>query len=513
MSDLLTLTGITKSFGGVKALKGVDFSLARGEVHALLGENGAGKSTLMRVVGGEIQPEAGSITFEGRSLTLTDPKAAADLGIAVIHQELALAPDLSVAENIFMRELPAAIAWGKLNRRARAVLDRMGFELDVRRRVGDLAVAQQQVVEIAKALSRDVKVIVFDEPTAVLSSRDAQRLHDIIAVLRASGVGIVYISHRLEEVFKIADRMTVMKDGALVGVTSPQTSTIDDVIRMMVGRNLSAMFPKAAHRSIGAEVLNVENLRRGMKVRGVSLSVRAGEIVGLGGLVGSGRTETARLIFGADAKEAGEIRLHGKAVTIKSPLDAVLAGIGLVPEDRKHHGAILDMSIRINTTMARLKPVVNAMGFIRRHKERDTVTALGQQLRLKSAGPEAPVSSLSGGNQQKVVLAKWFHAGGDVIILDEPTRGVDVGAKTEIYGLIEELAAAGRAILVISSEHQELFGLCDRVLVMAEGELRGTLLPDDYSEEKLLALAMTQSVAADHAAPLDLPAHTHQPVN
>ncbi|MCB8881941.1 sugar ABC transporter ATP-binding protein [Acidisoma cellulosilytica] len=513
MSDLLTLTGITKSFGGVRALKGVDFSLRAGEVHALLGENGAGKSTLMRVVGGELQPEAGSITFEGRSLTLADPKAAADLGIAVIHQELALAPDLSVAENIFMRELPAAISWGKLNRRARDVLARMGFELDVRRRVGDLAVAQQQVVEIAKALSRDVKVIVFDEPTAVLSSRDAQRLHDIIAVLRDSGVGIVYISHRLEEVFKIADRMTIMKDGALVGVTSPQVSTIDDVIRMMVGRSLAALFPKAAHRSIGEEVLKVENLRRGIKVRGVSLSVRAGEIVGLGGLVGSGRTETARLIFGADAKESGEIRVHGKVVKINSPLDAVLAGIGLVPEDRKHHGAILDMSIRINTTMARLKPVVNALGFIRRQRERDTVMKLGQQLRLKSAGPEAPVSSLSGGNQQKVVLAKWFHAGGDVIILDEPTRGVDVGAKTEIYGLIEELAAAGRAILVISSEHQELFGLCDRVLVMAEGELRGMLLPEDYSEEKLLALAMTNSVAADQAAPLDLPAHKHQPVN
>ena len=513
MSDLLTLTGITKSFGGVKALKGVDFSLRAGEVHALLGENGAGKSTLMRVVGGELQPEAGGITFEGQSLVLSDPKAAADRGIAVIHQELALAPDLSVAENIFMRELPAAISWGRLNRRARDVLDRMGFELDVRKRVGDLAVAQQQVVEIAKALSRDVKVIVFDEPTAVLSSRDAERLHEIIAVLRASGVGIVYISHRLEEVFRIADRMTVMKDGTLVGVTSPRESTIDDVIRMMVGRNLAAMFPKSEHRTIGAEVLRADNLRRGNKVRGVSLSVRAGEIVGLGGLVGAGRTETARLIFGADAKESGEIKIHGKVVKINSPLDAVMAGIGLVPEDRKHHGAILDMSIRINTTLARLKPVVNIAGFIRRQKERETVMALGRQLRLKSAGPEAPVSSLSGGNQQKVVLAKWFHAGGDVIILDEPTRGVDVGAKAEIYGLIEELAAAGRAILVISSEHQELFGLCDRVLVMAEGALRGTLLPEDYSEEKLLALAMTHSVAADHADPAALPAHTHHPVN
>lgn len=512
MGDLLTLTGITKSFGGVRALKGVDFTLRAGEVHALLGENGAGKSTLMRVVGGEVQPEAGTLKFEGRALTLAEPKAAADLGIAVIHQELALAPDLTVAENIFLRELPTAISWRRLNHRAREVVARMGFELDVRKRVGDLAVAQQQVVEIAKALSRDLKVIVFDEPTAVLSTRDAERLHDIIAVLRDSGVGIVYISHRLEEVFKIADRMTVMKDGALVGVTSPAKSTVDDVIRMMVGRPLSALFPKAPHRTIGAEVLQVDNLRRGTKVRGVSLSVRAGEIVGLGGLVGSGRTETARLIFGADAREAGEIRVHGKVVKIRSPLDAVLAGIGLVPEDRKHHGAILDMSIRINTTMARLKPVVNVAGFIRRQLEREVVTGLGQKLRLKSAGPEAPVSSLSGGNQQKVVLAKWFHAGGDVIILDEPTRGVDVGAKTEIYALIEDLAASGKAILVISSEHQELFGLCDRVLVMAEGELRGMLTRDDYTEEKLLALAMTRPVAGPSAAPDRLPAHTHQAV-
>jgi ribose transport system ATP-binding protein len=510
MSDLLTLTGITKSFGGVRALKGVDFSLRTGEVHALLGENGAGKSTLMRVVGGEIVPESGTMTFQGHALQLSDPRAAADRGIAVIHQELALAPDLTVAENIFLRELPATISWRRLNHRAREVVARMGFDLDVRRRVGDLAVAQQQVVEIAKALARDLKVIVFDEPTAVLSTRDAERLYEIIVVLRDSGVGIVYISHRLEEVFKIAGRMTVMKDGALVGVTTPRESNIDAVIRMMVGRPLAALFPKAAHRHIGEEVLRVENLRRGTKVRGVSLSVRAGEIVGLGGLVGSGRTETARLIFGADPREPGEICIHGKPVRINSPIDAVLAGIGLVPEDRKQHGAILDMSVRINTTLARLAPVVNHAGFICRNLERDTVTKLSQRLRLKSTGVEMPVSSLSGGNQQKVVLAKWFHAEGEVIILDEPTRGVDVGAKTEIYSLIEDLAAEGKAILVISSEHQELFGLCDRVLVMREGELRGSLTRDDYTEEKLLALAMTPVVAMAQVSLQDLPAHTHQ---
>ncbi len=495
MGGLVELKGITRSFGGVRALKGIDFDLRPGEVHALLGENGAGKSTLMRVLAGEIAPDGGAILIDGAPVAAYDPRVAASRGIAVIHQETALAPDLSVAENIFMRELPGIIAWPALNRRAGELLRRLGFAIDPRRTVGDLAVAHQQVVEIAKALSQKVRVIVFDEPTAVLSTGDAARLHGIIAGLRAEGVGIVYISHRLEEVFRISDRMTVMKDGRVVGVTTPRESGVEDVIRMMVGRPLAALFPKVEGRHIGGEVLRVDDLRRGTRVRGVSLSLRAGEIVGLGGLVGSGRTETVRLIFGADRRDAGRIIVRGKETRIASPLDAVLAGIGLVPEDRKHQGVILDMPIRTNTTMARLAPVVNALGFMRLRVERGLVEALAKRLRLKSAGVDAPASSLSGGNQQKVVLAKWFHAGTDVIILDEPTRGVDVGAKAEIYALIEELAAAGKAVLVISSEHQELFGLCDRVLVMAEGTIQGELHPAAYSEERLLTLAMTRGAA------------------
>ena len=495
MPDLVELSGVTKAFGGVRALKEVDFAVASGEVHALIGENGAGKSTLMRVLAGEVRPDAGEIRVGGERVTAYDPRAAASLGIAVIHQETALAPDLSVAENVFMRELPAAISWPSLNQRARELLQRLGFDIDPRRRVGDLAVAHQQVVEIAKALSQKIRVIVFDEPTAVLSTRDAERLHGIIAGLRAEGVGIVYISHRLEEVFKIADRITVMKDGRTVGVTSPGESSVDDVIRLMVGRPLAAMFPKAPARSIGAEVLRVENLSRGIRVRGVSFAVGAGEIVGLGGLVGSGRTETVRLIFGADQRDTGTIFMRGRKARIGSPPEAVLAGIGLVPEDRKHQGVLLDLSIRNNTTMARLAPVVNVVGVIRRRLEKALVGALSLRLRVKSSSVEAAVSSLSGGNQQKVVLAKWFHAGTDVIILDEPTRGVDVGAKTEIYALIDELAAAGKAVLVISSEHQELFGLCDRVMVMAEGRVQGTLFPGEYSEERLLTLAMTKQAA------------------
>ena len=492
MADLVELKSIVRSFGGLRALKGVDFALRPGEVQALIGENGAGKSTLMRVLAGEITPDSGEIRIDGELQSGYTPRAAAAKGITVIHQELALAPDLSVAENMFLRELPGAIAWRKLNRRARELLDRLGFDIDPRRAVGELAVAHQQVVEIAKALSQKVRVIVFDEPTAVLSTQDAERLHRIIADLRRDGVGIVYISHRLDEVFRISDRITVMKDGQLAGVTTPRDASIDDAIRMMVGRPLEALFPKAPDRKIGAEILKVDGLRRGIRVRGVSFSVRAGEIVGLGGLVGSGRTETVRLIFGADPRDAGEIFIHGKPAKITSPADAVLAGVALVPEDRKHQGVILDMSIRTNTTMARIASVVNPAGFIRRAAERSAVGSLTKRLRLKASSIEAPVSSLSGGNQQKVVLAKWFHAGTDVIILDEPTRGVDVGAKTEIYALIEELAAAGKAVLVISSEHQELFGLCDRVMVMAEGTIRGTLEKQDYSEERLLTLAMTQ---------------------
>lgn len=496
MTELARLSAITKSFGGIHALRGVDFDVRAGEVHSLLGENGAGKSTLMRVLGGELTPTSGTVEVGGETVTMRDPREARARGIAVIHQELALAPDLTVAENIFLGELPGVISWGALKGRAKALLDRLGFAIDPGRTVGSLAVAHQQVVEIAKALAREVRIIVFDEPTAVLSAQDAERLHAIIAGLRRNGVGIVYISHRLDEVMRISDRMTVMKDGQLVDTVEASSITMDELIRMMVGRPLAAMFPEKGRRAIGEIVLEAKDLRRGTKVRDVSLSVRAGEVVGLGGLVGAGRTEVARLVFGADPLESGEIRLRGKPVRFASPRDAVLAGIGLVPEDRKHEGVVLDNAIRINATMARMTSVTGPLGFLRRGREKAIVEDLGRALRLKSAGVDAPVSSLSGGNQQKVVLAKWFHAEGDVIILDEPTRGVDVGAKTEIYALVHKLAEAGKAVLVISSEHQELFGLCDRVLVMSEGEIRGELLPERYSEENLLSLAMIRSVAA-----------------
>ena len=334
----------------------------------------------------------------------------------------------------------------------------------------------------------------------MLSAQDAGRLHGIIGRLRSEGVGVVYISHRLEEVLTLADRVTVMKDGQVVATRPTADLTIDEMIRMMVGRPMAALFPEKKPRKIGDERLVVRNLQAGRLVRDVSFSVRAGEIVGLGGLVGSGRTEVARVIFGADRLEGGAIVLNGAERKMRSPKDAVKAGVCLVPEDRKAQGVVLEAPIRVNATMARLSAVVNRFGFIRRALEHTIVTDLGASLRLKASRIEAPVSSLSGGNQQKVVLAKWFLAGGDVIILDEPTRGVDVGAKSEIYGLILKLAEKGKAVLVISSEHQELFGLCDRILVMGEGQLRGELAPADYSEEKLLSLAIARSASHTKAA-------------
>lgn len=496
VNQLVELTDIRKSFGGVHALQGVNFSLNAGEVHALLGENGAGKSTLMRVIGGEHSPDKGNMNLYGKATSFQSPADAMKSGIAVIHQEMALAADLTVAENIFLAEIPTFISWKVLKQKAKTLIESLGFAIDPNTLVSELSVAHQQVVEIAKALSRNVKMIVFDEPTAVLSVQDAERLLSIIDQLRAQGVGVIYISHRLDEVFRIADRITVMKDGASIATVPRSAVSIEDVIQMMVGRSLQALFGEDVPREIGQEILRVENLSDENRVKGVSLSVKAGEIVGLGGLVGSGRTELVRLIFGAEQARSGQIFLKGKQIKPKSPKDAVKAGIGLVPESRKEQGVVLDFPIKVNATMAKMSPLVNFFGFIKKQEENATVEALAERLRLKAASINHPVSSLSGGNQQKVVLAKWFHAGGDLLIFDEPTRGVDVGAKTEIYSLIKSLAAEGKAIIVISSEHLELFGLCDRILVMREGELTGSLSQEQYSEENLLKLAMVNSSSA-----------------
>lgn len=490
MAEIIRLRGIHKRFGGVHALRGVDFDLRGGEVHALLGENGAGKSTLMRVLGGEHLPSEGTLSVDGIEMRFTSPQEAKAKGITVIHQEMALAGDLTVAENIFLGELPGLIGWRALRERAARLIADLGFSIPPGALVNTLSVAHQQVVEIAKALSKNARVMVFDEPTAVLSVQDAERLLGIIRDLRARGVAVIYISHRLDEVMKIADRMTILKDGASVTTVQASSTTIPDLISLMVGRPLQALFGEDVPREIGGEILKVQGLTRGRTVRDASFTLKAGEILGFGGLVGAGRTELMRLIFGADRAEAGEVWMKGQRLRLREPLDAVAAGIGLAPESRKDHGLILDKSIAINTTMAKLKPFLAPFGVIRQAAEHAAVGELGRTLRLKSAGPDAPVSSLSGGNQQKVVLAKWFHVDVEVMIFDEPTRGVDVGAKAEIYALIKQFAARGRGVIVVSSEHHELFGLCDRVLVMREGAISGELARADYSESNLLRLAM-----------------------
>lgn len=490
MSEIVRLTNIHKHFGGVRALQGVDFDLRAGEVHALVGENGAGKSTLMRVLGGEYAPTIGDVEIDGEQTQFSGPSDAIAQGIAIIHQEMALAGDLTVAENLFLGEIPAIINWRKLRQRANKLIHSLGFDIPPDATAGSLSVAHQQVIEIAKALSKNARVLVFDEPTAVLSVQDAQRLLQIIADLRAKGVAIIYISHRLDEVRQISDRVTVLKDGASIKTLERKDVTVDGLIQLMVGRPLSDLFGEDLPRTIGDEVLAVRNLSRGNIVRDVSFNVRAGEIVGIGGLVGAGRTELVRLIFGADKADTGSVLLRGEAVKLRQPKDAVRAGIGLAPENRKDQGIILDTAIRINKTMARLMPLLGPFGVIRGGIERETAETLAKSLKLKAGSINDPVSSLSGGNQQKVVLAKWFHAEVDLLIFDEPTRGVDVGAKSEIYALIKQFAAAGNGVIVVSSEHHELFGLCDRVLVMREGEMSGELMPDDYSEQKLLKLAM-----------------------
>ncbi|RFU44987.1 sugar ABC transporter ATP-binding protein [Paraburkholderia sp. DHOC27] len=499
MIPFIALAGVDKRFGGIHAIESIDFDVFGGEVHALVGENGAGKSTLMRVIGGGHQPDAGTIRVEGREVSFRNPHAALAEGIAVIHQETALAPDLSVAENVFLGTLPAVIDWRSLRSKTRELIESLGFEIDPATLVGSLSAAQCQVIEIAKALSGQVKLLVLDEPTAALAPSDANRLLEIVRELRARGVGIVYISHRLEEVFAIADRITVLKDGKRVDTVKPESITRDELIRKMVGRPLSVLFPKR-NATVGEEILKVTALTRGDAVRDVSFTLRAGEVVGLGGLIGSGRTEVARLIFGADARDSGTIELKQKPFAIRSPIAAVRAGIGFVPEDRKGQGAVLSMPIRINATLAALKTVSGPGGFLQFGRERAFVKALMESLRIKARSMDADVSTLSGGNQQKVVLAKWFHADGDLIILDEPTRGVDVGAKVEIYSLINQLAERGKAVLVISSEHQELMGLCDRILVMGEGQIRGQLEPADYSEERILSLSLLR--ASDEAPTL-----------
>lgn len=493
MSEYLEMSGISKQFGGVYALKNASFNARASEVHGLMGENGAGKSTLMKILSGAYQRDAGSISLNGERANIKSPHDAIEKGVSVIYQEFSLAEHLSVAENILLEELGhkgSLVDWKDMTQRAAELLTEMGFaEIDPRMRAGDLPVALQQVVEICKALSRESKTIVFDEPTAVLTHHETRKLFKLINDLRDRGVCIIYISHRLEEIFELCNRVTVLKDGETMGTHNIEDLNEKKLISLMIGRDLSDLFPPR-NAAIGDIRLEVQNLNAGSSVDDVNFSVRSGEIIGFSGLVGAGRTETMRAIFGADKLDSGVIRLDGREIKNTSPGKAVANGIGMVPEDRKREGVLLDLPIRTNAMLTPLNKFISALGIIDRRGERDAVQEMSDVLRLKAASHDLDASALSGGNQQKVALMKWVASDCSVLIFDEPTRGVDVGAKVEIYRVMNELAEAGAAIIMVSSEMLEVIGMSDRVYVMRQGRISGELNKDELSEQKLLELAM-----------------------
>lgn len=489
---LLEMRGIVKSFPGVKALRGVSLTLNPGEVLALLGENGAGKSTLMKVLGGAHAADEETIKIDGKPAHFHSPHDARAAGVAVIYQEFNLVPGLTACENIFLgQELSRAgfVARKQERERAVALFQRLGVAIDPDVVCYRLTTAQQQLVEIAKALAFEARIIVMDEPSAALTQHEVERLFEIIRDLQKHGIGIIYISHRLDEIFKIADRVTVLRDGANVGERPIGQLTREQMIEMMVGRELKDEFPKRSV-TIGPARLEVAGLSRGLAVRDVSFKVRRGEILALTGLIGAGRTETVRLIFGADRREAGEIRLDDKLLAIRTPRDAIGAGIGLLTEDRKLQGLVLGHSVRENFGLPNLNRL-SRRGFVRLPTEREEFSRYVETLKIKVPHQEQRARNLSGGNQQKVVLAKWLARQCDVLIFDEPTRGIDVGAKYEIYLLMNELAAQGKAIVMISSEMPEVLGMADRILVMHDGRVTGEITDVPHAtQEQMMALAV-----------------------
>jgi len=489
---LLEMRGIVKSFPGVKALRGVDLSLCRGEVLALLGENGAGKSTLMKMLGGADRADKGTIAIDGHGCHFHSPQDSRRAGVAVIYQEFNLVPGLTACENIFLgQEVTRAgfVAKDEERRRAAELFQRLGVMIDLDAPCRRLTTAQQQLVEIAKALAFDARIIVMDEPSAALTSHEVGRLFEIIRDLKRHGIGVIYISHRLDEVFTIADRVAVLRDGLNVGERALAEITRQEMIEQMVGRELKDEFPKRTV-SIGDVRLAVIGLCRGRAVRDVSFQVRRGEILALTGLVGAGRTEAVRLVFGADQRDAGEIWLDGRLLAVRTPREAIAAGIGLLTEDRKLQGLVLGHSVRENFGLPNLGRFSSG-GFVKFRQEREEFSRYTDNLRIKIPHQEERARNLSGGNQQKVVLAKWLARNCDVLIFDEPTRGIDVGAKYEIYLLMNELAAQGKAIIMISSEMPEVLGMADRILVMHDGRVTGEI--SDVSratQEQMMQLAI-----------------------
>lgn len=490
----LEMRNICKQFNGVRVLKDVSLQVKKGEIHALVGENGAGKSTLIKILSGAYTKDAGEIIIAGEKVGISSPLDAKKLGIAVIYQEFMLAPDLSVAENIFIDKLNGDklfINWKSLRTEAQALLDDLGFgDIPVKARVGDLSVAHQQVVEICKCLTRNARILVLDEPTAVLTVAEISKFFKVINALKEKGVSIIFISHHMEEIFEICDSVTVLKDGSFMGTRPVKEVSSKELVRLMIGRELTQMFP-TRNAVIGDVVLKVDHMCAGQQVQDVSFEVRSGEILGFSGLVGSGRTEAMRAIFGADKMDSGEILFFGEKVSFKDPKCAIEHGFGYLSENRKTMGLIVDQSIRINTTMASMKKVTSG-GFLKKKKEKSYVVDLLSQLSTKYGSIENDASSLSGGNQQKIALAKWISAECKCMVFDEPTRGVDVGAKIEIYNIMNKLAEQGIAIIMISSEMTEIIGMCDRTMVMRLGRIAGEVSKANLSEENIIDLAMKE---------------------
>ena len=489
---ILTMTDIDKSFPGVHALDHVNLELKKGEVHALMGENGAGKSTLMKVLTGIYKKDSGSIVYEGKEVEFKNPREAQDAGIVIVHQELNMLNHLTVAQNIFIgREFMNGklINDAKMNQAARELFEQLHIDINPKEKMGDLTVGKQQMCEIAKAISHKAKVIIFDEPTAALTESEIEALFKIIRDLKAQGLGIVYISHRMDEIKMITDRVTVMRDGGYVGTLITAESTKDDIINMMVGRVIyedpkteSTVKPDAP------VVLKVEHLNAGRMVQDVSFELHKGEILGFSGLMGAGRTETARALFGADPKDSGDIYVNGKKVDIKSPVDAVKCGIGYLSEDRKRYGIVVGKSVAENSTMADLDEFMSGI-FINKKKEAEVAQKYVDLLKTKTPGVDQLVVNLSGGNQQKVVIAKWLVRNCDILIFDEPTRGIDVGAKSEIYQLMNQLAEEGKSIIMISSEMTEILRMSDRIIVMCEGKVTGEIDIAEATQENIMHVA------------------------
>lgn len=491
---LIEMKRITKRFPGVLALNQVDFDLRRGEVHALLGENGAGKSTLMKILSGVYQPDAGEIWFEQQPVSFSHPISAQLAGITIIHQEFNLFPDLTVEENIFIgREFCKNSRW-LLDKRAQRqavieILQRLNLTISPDTLVSELTVAQQQMVEIAKAISVNARVLIMDEPTAALTESEIESLFQVTRMLKAQGTGIVYISHRLEELALIADRATVMRDGQYIATVDYETVHISDLIAMMVGRNLDNIYPKRPPHQRTEKVLEVAGLTRNGVLYDINLTLWRGEILGLAGLMGAGRTELARAIFGADPVDGGTLTLHGRPTRIKDVADAIDKGISYLTEDRKKEGLALGLSVELNIMLGNYPAYSGAVGNVDEKRCRETSQKLVDTLRIKTPHLEQAALNLSGGNQQKIIIARWICKDTDILIFDEPTRGIDVGARREIYELMNRLVASGKSIIMISSELPEVLGMCDRIMVMRGGHITGELQADHATQEKIMQYA------------------------